>query len=151
MFGKGEHPNCAPTLSTYCADSERGFSSKENKTNQSTILYRKNMSKQTQAISNDLVTLAEDVRALMSATADVAGERVAEARQRLAEALGSGKEIFDRVKEKTVERARATDQVVRENPYETIGIAFGVGALLGYLVARRCSDSRIDSSAARTE
>jgi ElaB/YqjD/DUF883 family membrane-anchored ribosome-binding protein len=109
------------------------------------------MSKQTQAISNDLVTLAEDVRALMSATADVAGERVSEARQRLADALGNGKEIFDRVKESTVERARATDHAVRENPYQSIGIAFGVGALLGYLVARRCSGSRIDSQAARTE
>ncbi len=45
------------------------------------------MDKQRQAISNDLSTLAEDARALMTATADVAGEKVSEARQRLAAAL----------------------------------------------------------------
>ena len=97
------------------------------------------MNKQTQAINNDLGTLAEDARALMEATADVAGEKVGDARKRLAEALETGKEIFGRVKDKGIEGVKATDQAVRENPYQAIGIALGVGALLGYLVARQCS------------
>src|ERR1035437_10663807 len=59
-----------------------------------------NMNKQTQAISNDMGQLAEDARALMAATADVAGEKVSEARKRLAAALASGKEIYGRVREK---------------------------------------------------
>ena len=84
-------------------------------------------------------TLAEDARALMTATADVAGEKVSQARKRLAAALDSGKKIFGRVKEKAVEGAKATDEAVHEHPYQAIGIAFGVGALFGYLVARRCS------------
>ena len=45
------------------------------------------MNKHTQATSNDIGALAEDARALMSATADVAGEKVGEARKRLADAL----------------------------------------------------------------
>ena len=97
------------------------------------------MNRQTQAISNDLGTLAEDARNLMTATADVAGEKVGEARRRLAAALENGKEIYGRVREKAVEGAKAADEAVRENPYQAIGIAFGVGALIGYLVARRCS------------
>jgi ElaB/YqjD/DUF883 family membrane-anchored ribosome-binding protein len=97
------------------------------------------MSKQTQAIANDLGTLAEDARALMAATADVAGEKVSEARKRLAAALERAKEVYDRVKEKAVEGAKATDQAVHEHPYQAIGIAFGLGAIVGYLVARRCS------------
>ena len=97
------------------------------------------MNKDTQATSNDMGTLAEDARALMTATADVAGEKVAEARKRLAAALESGKEIYGRVRDKAVEGAKVSDQTVRENPYESIGIAFGVGALLGYLLSRRCS------------
>ena len=45
------------------------------------------MNKHTHATSNDMGTLVEDARALMAATADVAGEKVGEARQRLADTL----------------------------------------------------------------
>ena len=83
--------------------------------------------------------LAEDARALMAATADLAGDKVSEARQRLAAALDSGREIYGRVREKAVAGVRATDEAVHEHAYEAIGIAFGVGALIGYLVSRRCS------------
>ena len=84
-------------------------------------------------------TLAEDARALMAATADVAGEKVSEARKRLAAALESGKKILGRVKDKAVEGAKATDEAVREHPYQALAIAFGVGAIAGYLLSRRCS------------
>ena len=97
------------------------------------------MNKQTQATSNDMGQLAEDARALMTATADVAGEKVSEARKRLAAALERAKEIASRVREKAVEGAKAADEAVHEHPYQAIGIALGVGAILGYLVARRCS------------
>ena len=97
------------------------------------------MDKQTQPTSNDLGTLAEDARALMAATADVAGEKVGEARKRLAAALERGKEICGRVREKAVECSKATDEAVHEHPYQAIGIAFGLGALIGYLVACRRS------------
>jgi ElaB/YqjD/DUF883 family membrane-anchored ribosome-binding protein len=97
------------------------------------------MSKQTQAIANDLGTLAEDARALMTATADVAGDKVGEARERLAAALDSVKEIAGRVRDKAVEDAKAADQAVRDKPYQAIGIAFAVGAVVAYFVMRRCS------------
>jgi ElaB/YqjD/DUF883 family membrane-anchored ribosome-binding protein len=97
------------------------------------------MDKQTQAISNDLAALAEDARALVAATADVAGEKVGEARKRLAAALERGKEIYGRVCDKAAEGAKAADTAVHEHPYQAIGIALGVGALVGYLLARRCA------------
>lgn len=84
-------------------------------------------------------TLAEDARALMAATADVAGEKVGEARKRLAAALDSAREIAGRVRDKAVESAKAADEAVREHPYQAISVALGVGALLGFLIARRCS------------
>jgi ElaB/YqjD/DUF883 family membrane-anchored ribosome-binding protein len=97
------------------------------------------MNKQTQAISDDLAQLADDARALMTATADVAGEKVCEARKRLAVALERGKEIYGRVREQAVEGAKAADEAMHEHPYQAIGIAFGVGALIGYIASRRCS------------
>ncbi len=99
------------------------------------------MNKQThiQDISNDMGQLAEDAQALMAATADVAGEKVGEARKRLAAALERAKEIAGNVRDKAVEGAKAADEAVREHPYQSIAIGVGVGAILGYLVARRCS------------
>ena len=86
--------------------------------------------------------LAEDAQALMAATADVAGEKVAEARKRVAAALERGKEICGRAREKVVEGAKAADEAVHEHPYQAIAIGVGVGALIGYLVARRCACNR---------
>ena len=98
------------------------------------------MEKHKHADENDMGTLAADARALMAATADVAGDKVAEARKRLAAALESGKEMIGRVRDRAVERAKAADEVVRENPYQTIAIAFGIGAVVGCLLARRNRD-----------
>lgn len=99
------------------------------------------MNKEAQTIRRDLGRLAEDARALMTATADVAGEQVSGARQRLAAALESSKEFYGRVRDKTVEQARAADEVVRQHPYQAMGIALGLGVLVGVLVARRYSRS----------
>jgi ElaB/YqjD/DUF883 family membrane-anchored ribosome-binding protein len=96
------------------------------------------MSKNTQEVRNDVNALAEDARALVTATANVAEETVVEARQRLAAALERGKEIYGHVRDQAVAGAKATDQAVHEHPYQAIGIAFGVGAILGYLASRRC-------------
>ena len=86
--------------------------------------------------------LAEEARALIAATADVAGDKVVETRKRLAAALESGREMYGRVRDKAVEGAKVADQTVRENPYQSIAIGVGVGALVGYLLARRCSRDR---------
>jgi ElaB/YqjD/DUF883 family membrane-anchored ribosome-binding protein len=97
------------------------------------------MSKRRHATHKNLGTLAEDARALMTATADAAGEKVADARKRLADSLDSAKEVADRVHEQASGFSEATDEAVNEHPYRAIGIAFGVGALLGHLVSRRCA------------
>ena len=99
------------------------------------------MNKETQAIGNDIGQLAEDARALMTATADVAGEKVGDARKRLAAALERAKEIGGCVRDKAVAGAKAADVVVRENPYQAIAIGVGVGVVIGYLLARKRSDN----------
>jgi ElaB/YqjD/DUF883 family membrane-anchored ribosome-binding protein len=97
------------------------------------------MTKQTKAMNNEMGQLADDARALMTATADVAGEKVADARKRLAAALDSAKDMAGRVRDRAVEGARMADETVREHPYQAIAIALGVGAIMGCLLARRRS------------
>jgi ElaB/YqjD/DUF883 family membrane-anchored ribosome-binding protein len=99
------------------------------------------MNKHKHATTNDMGSLAEDARALMATTADVAGEKVEQARKRLAAALDTANEMAGRVRDKAIEGANAADKTVREHPYQAIGIALGVGALIGYLVMRPCSRS----------
>lgn len=96
------------------------------------------MSNETKAIVNDMSNLAEDARALMTATAEMAGEQVEAARKRLATALESGKEMCGQVKDKAVEGAKAADVAMHQHPYKAIATGVGMGALLGYLIARRC-------------
>lgn len=97
------------------------------------------MDKHKHSAGNDMGTLAEHAHALMTETADVAGEKVAEARKRLHAALESAKEIAANVRDKAVAGAKATDEAIREHPYKAVGIALGAGALIGFLIARRCS------------
>jgi ElaB/YqjD/DUF883 family membrane-anchored ribosome-binding protein len=85
----------------------------------------------------DLKTVAHDAEELMKATANHAGEKVVELRERLSTALDSAKVTAQRLEDKTIEAAKATDRAVREHPYQSIGIAFGVGLLIGVLVARK--------------
>jgi ElaB/YqjD/DUF883 family membrane-anchored ribosome-binding protein len=103
------------------------------------------MEEQKQTMGDYMGTLTDDAQALMASTSDVAGEKVKEARKRLASALGSGKEIYQQVRAKAVEGVKSTDQAVRENPYQAIAIAFGAGALLGFLLSRRCGRNCVDA------
>jgi ElaB/YqjD/DUF883 family membrane-anchored ribosome-binding protein len=88
-------------------------------------------------LASHLQALVEDAEELMNATAGQAGEKVIAARSRLAAALESAKATCQRLEEKTIAAARATDRTIREHPYESIGIAFGLGLLVGVLVARK--------------
>lgn len=93
------------------------------------------------AVRHDAHTLVEDARALIEATAHVADEKIAEARERLSEAVERGKMTYARVKERAIEGAKAADETIRTHPYHTAGITFGVGVLVGVLVARRGNGS----------
>ena|ERR1700722_14793134 len=81
--------------------------------------------------------LLQDARELLAATAHVAEEKVVEARKRLSAAIEKGRETWNNVQEKAVAGAKATDRVIRDNPYKAIVVALGVGALIGYLLRRR--------------
>jgi ElaB/YqjD/DUF883 family membrane-anchored ribosome-binding protein len=86
--------------------------------------------KEKEQSDTDLGNLADNARALMVATADVASEKVGEARNRLAVALESARA-------KAIGGAKAVDEAVHEHPYQAVAIGVGMGTLIGYLLARR--------------
>ncbi len=82
-----------------------------------------------------------DAEALVKATAELGGDSLNEVRSRDRESLRLAKAKLDDVQELMAKNARvavsATDTFVRESPWEAIGVAAGVGVLVGVLLARR--------------
>ncbi len=89
----------------------------------------------------DLKVLVGDTEELLKATAGQAGEKIAVARERIQASLAVYKDkLMDAeqaLREKTKEAARATDEYVHDHPWQAVGVAAGVGFLLGLLVSRR--------------
>lgn len=47
------------------------------------------------------------------------------------------KSIVQRAEKTAIDRAKAADRVVRDHPYQTVGLAFGLGILIGILARRK--------------
>jgi ElaB/YqjD/DUF883 family membrane-anchored ribosome-binding protein len=89
----------------------------------------------------DMRLVISDAEDLLRATASQAGERIAVARERIQESLQQAKvklaEAETMVSERARQAARYTDDYVHENPWSAIGVAAGIGLLLGILMSRR--------------
>ncbi|MCX6916206.1 MAG: DUF883 family protein [Verrucomicrobia bacterium] len=92
-------------------------------------------------VLRDLKTLAHDAEDLLKATADDLSEKTKAARARLAGALERAKETGAELQNLTIASAKAAakraDTVIRDHPYESIGVAFGIGVLVGVLAPRK--------------
>ena len=88
----------------------------------------------------DFKAVVADTEELLKLTAGTAGDKVADVRARLTDKLGTAKEKLQdleaAVVAKTKAAARATDDYVHDNPWKAVGVAAGVGFLLGLLVNR---------------
>ena len=85
----------------------------------------------------DLKLLSLDAEALLQGTAGQAGEKAGELRDRLAAALDAAKASCERAEGKVAAGAGIADKTIREHPYESLAVAFGVGLVVGVLVGRR--------------
>ncbi len=61
-------------------------------------------------------------------------------RAKLESAIEKAKDTCERLEEKTVAAAKTADKAVRTHPYHAMGIAFGVGLLIGVLATRSRRD-----------
>jgi len=91
----------------------------------------------TERLLQDLRAVVRDGEELLKAGAQELGERGVVARERLAAALESAKATGRKLEERARAGARAADVLIRENPYPSVGLALGVGLVLGVLINRR--------------
>lgn len=91
-------------------------------------------------LMQDLRVVVADAEELLRATAGQAGEKVSAARERIQENLAAAKQRLaaaqDAVVARTKEAAKVTDEYVHENPWKAVGIAAGVGLVIGMLISR---------------
>jgi len=86
---------------------------------------------------SDLKTVTKDAEELLKTVSGEKGNGSQEIRMRLSSAIESAKATYRRMEEKAVAGAKATDKVIRDHPYESLGVAFGLGLLVGVLVTRK--------------
>ncbi|OYY95988.1 MAG: hypothetical protein B7Y41_00530 [Hydrogenophilales bacterium 28-61-23] len=89
----------------------------------------------------DFNVVIADAEALLKATANQGGEKLAEVRAKAEESLRVVKSRMLDAQEalvlKTKAAAKATDVYVHENPWNAVGAAAAVGLLIGFLLGRR--------------
>lgn len=90
---------------------------------------------------DDLTAVVRDAESLLRATAAQTGDKVEEIRARAQESVRAAKERLATIEDQALEHARAlagdADDYVRDNPWQAVGIAAGIGLVLGLLMSRR--------------
>jgi ElaB/YqjD/DUF883 family membrane-anchored ribosome-binding protein len=82
----------------------------------------------TQDLQQDITELKNNAKALLAATGNLAGDAIAQARNKLAASLEATR---------AVQSVKSADRKLRANPYQAVAIAFGVGTIFGLFLARR--------------
>jgi ElaB/YqjD/DUF883 family membrane-anchored ribosome-binding protein len=92
-------------------------------------------------LAEDLRIVISDAEELLRATASQAGEKVAATRQKVQESIQRARAELSDVEEALVDQgrqaARVADEYVRANPWQSVGIAAGIGVIIGLLITRR--------------
>ncbi len=87
---------------------------------------------------NDLQSLVSEAEKMMSESlSEHTADAVSAMRTRYDAAQERVSEMYDGARKRVVAGAKCTDEAIRENPYQSLAIAGGVGLLVGLLLARR--------------
>jgi len=89
----------------------------------------------------DFNAVMSEADELLKLVADEGGDKAGALRTKVERNLNSAKQqlrsLEDAVMEKTRAGAHAADEYVHENPWRAVGIAAGVGLIIGLLIGRR--------------
>ncbi len=95
----------------------------------------------TEKLMEDLQVVIRDAEALLQATAGQAGEKIENIRARAAASVQQARQRLgeaEAVAKREIKQAAASaDEFVHENPWQAVGLAAGIGLVIGMLVGRR--------------
>jgi ElaB/YqjD/DUF883 family membrane-anchored ribosome-binding protein len=107
------------------------------KRNQKETKSKESIMSTTDRLVTDLKRIVRNSEELLHTTNDAVGDKAREVRGRLSDGLDTAKRTCRDLEDKTIEGAKAADKTIRDHPYQSIGIAFGVALLIGVLVTRK--------------
>lgn len=90
---------------------------------------------------NEMGTVISDAEELLRMTANEAGDAAASLRARVKDRMNKTKDELVRLQEAAMAKAQeagdVADAFVHENPWQAIGVAAGLGLVVGMLISRR--------------
>ncbi len=90
-----------------------------------------------EAMIQDIQEVVANAEVLMAATEGQSGKEIESIRARLKANLAVARTKLAQMEVVVKEKAKATDQYVHENPWQSIGVAAGVGLIVGFLLGRK--------------
>ena len=94
-------------------------------------------------VAREYHAFVSDVEDLLSSATSLTGEDLARAKARLGARIASAKASIGKVTSAVTDQVRngatATDNFVRTQPWQAVGIGAAAGILIGYLLGRRGS------------
>jgi ElaB/YqjD/DUF883 family membrane-anchored ribosome-binding protein len=96
-------------------------------------------------VLNELRSLVAEAEKILGQGPSEGSEHRDDARRTARTAGGAQERVaqaYARAKRKVVDGAKYADETIRENPYQSIAVAMGVGLLAGVLLGRRWNSSR---------
>ena len=98
-------------------------------------------SEQADQLIDEFKSLVADAEALIKATQDHPGETISNLRNKALETISGAKEKISSLEGDLADKAKAVaagaDDFVHRNPWEAIGVAAGLGLLIGLFIRRR--------------
>lgn len=88
-------------------------------------------------LAQELKKLIGDAeRILVETASEQVDETVVELRKRLREKIDHLQSLYDQTEEPVLSTLSATDKRVREHPYQSLGVAVGIGVIIGLILRK---------------
>ncbi len=96
---------------------------------------------QSNPVNRDIQNVVSDAQDLLKTVQNEGQSRMDDMRVKVQQQLDSARQTLNELQQTMQDGAKVamttTDEYVRTNPWRAVGIAAGIGALLGFLIARR--------------
>ncbi len=92
-------------------------------------------------VARDVQNVVSDAQDLLKTVQDQGSDKIGEMRVKVQTQIDAARQTLSEMQQSVQDGARVavstTDEYVRANPWRAVGISAGIGALIGFLIARR--------------